>query len=143
MGTEVTGLSNSMRPFGIVLIGPLRIIFVVKEPGIVGAGNHAIAATDTAMMVHNDDPICALVGSLHGTNLGTGGIIAVVTEHRNLLLLMVLSTSLSDPHLPDPVNVPAFVSKEGHIVLISAGVHASRTLGLTLVEIDHHSPFML
>ena len=43
-------------------------------------------------------------------------------------------------HFSYPVNIPALVIVEGHIVLSSAGVHALGAVCRALVEVDHHSP---
>jgi hypothetical protein len=66
----------------------------------------------------------------------------MVAEHRNHLLAGVFRVTLLDPNLPDPMNVPAFVSMKSHVVLLPAGLHTGCALRLALVEINHHSPFM-
>ena len=67
-----------MRAVGLIFVGPFIIFFVVEMPGIVRTCNHAISASDAAVLIHDDYAIIALVRGLDGTYLSTGRMLAVI-----------------------------------------------------------------
>jgi hypothetical protein len=93
------------------------------------------------MVIHQNDPILPLVGGLNGTNLSTGGIIAVVAHEKNGLFFSTVCFILGpDAHPPNPMNVPAFIVMKSDVVLLPAGIHTLCAARPTLGEIDDHPP---
>jgi len=142
MCAEVTGLSHPMRSLWVILIRPVRIILVIEESRVVGTGDHTVSATDTTVMIHDDDPIVAFVGRLYGTDLGAWRVFTVVTQQRDHFLFGSVGVLVFNSNFPNPMDVPTFVSMESYIVLFPAGVHTFRTLWYAFIEINHHPPFV-
>lgn len=78
MGAEIARFCDTVGSFGEVRIRPIVILLEIEESGIIGASDHTVPASDTAMMIHDDDTVCTLVGGLHRADKCTWRLIALV-----------------------------------------------------------------
>jgi hypothetical protein len=124
----------------VFLVGPLFTVFKIELPSIVGTGNHAVPASDTSVVVDNDNAIIAFVGSLDGTDLGAGWFIAVIAQQEYILPGGVGLIRISDSDFSDPMIVPAIVSVVRHVVLEPACFHTGSTARSAPGEINDHAP---
>jgi hypothetical protein len=75
---EVAGLRDAVRSRGVILVLLHMIFFEIEHSHVVGAGDQAIPATNTSVLVNDDDAVFAFVGCLDRADQGTGRIIAMV-----------------------------------------------------------------
>jgi hypothetical protein len=122
------------------LVGPFLIIPEIEVSGIVGTGNHAVSTPDTSMMIHNNNAVIPFIGCLNGTNLGTGGIIAMIAEQDDRLSFGFRTIFLVQINLSDPVDIPAVIPEKGDIVFMPAGIQTCRASRAALIEINYHAP---
>jgi hypothetical protein len=86
MRAQRAGLRHPMRSLwlgyrSIVLsLDGQFVVFEVKPPGIVRAGNHAVPTSYAPVVIHNHHTIFAPIGSLDGTDLGAGRVVAMIAH---------------------------------------------------------------
>ena len=130
-----------MRSFGTLFVRPFFTVFEIKAPGIIGAGNHAVPASYAPVVIHNDNAVIALIGSLNGTDLSTRGVLAVVAEQDHGFFGGLGADFAFDADFPDPVDIPSFVFVRNHVVLVTASVDTRGAARPALIEVNDHPPF--
>src|SRR3990170_1628171 len=102
----------------------------VEGPRIVGAGRHAIAAPDAAVVVDLDDPVIPPERSVYGAHLDAWRVVALHARSGQEVLCPELLLDLEDldPLLP-----------LGHEVLPTAPLRALST-SVAPGEVDEHDP---
>jgi hypothetical protein len=64
----------------------------------------------------------------------------MVAHQQNRLLVMNFGVFAADIGLSDPVDVPAFVSVKGDVVLVSTCIETRGAVIRTPAQVDHHTP---
>jgi hypothetical protein len=152
--TKITLLDNSPSPGR-----KLRINVLNERPGIspietsrsIRTSRHAVPAADTTVEVHHNNAIFSLPGCPGGTISHTRRIIALIAEHDNrsvLVLLLsqfklVLWKDLFIGRRPDPFDLFLEGSQIGYIMDTMAGIDAIRASFIlpTFPEVNPHPPF--
>jgi hypothetical protein len=61
---------------------PLVSVFRKKSSILIGTDHDAIPTPDTFVLVYGHDPVLAFIGRTRGTDLDTGGLLAMITSDR-------------------------------------------------------------
>jgi len=113
--------------------------FVDERARLVGAGHHAIAATDAGMLVDQHDAVGALERRARGADIDTGRSGAMLAHHRQHLLFA--GAQIAEMHLADPLRVRRRAGLAVPAVFALAGLDAGVDVGLAeRVGIDQQPP---
>ena len=125
-------------------------IFPVEAARAIGAGGHAVTATDAAVPVHHHDSVVSLPRGLSGADAHARRTGAVITHQRNLdagiaLFRIPVLNKGKDGLVglsPDPLYLVLRIGNLGNIMCRIAGADAgiAALLLLTLAQIHDHPP---
>jgi hypothetical protein len=124
----------------MLFVGPLLIVFEVEVSSIIWAGDHAVPATNTPVMIYNDYTIVTLVCSADGTDLGARRIFAMIAQKNHRFLGSFWTNLAFDFDLSDPMYVPPVVSVKSNVVLLATRVQTCSAIRVAFGEIDNHPP---
>jgi hypothetical protein len=81
------------------------LVFEVKTPDSIGAGNDTISATDTSPEVLHNNAIIAMVGCFRRAHDNAGGIFTMHAGHADELNPCCWIFTAADRYYPVPVNL--------------------------------------
>jgi hypothetical protein len=109
-----------------------RATIPYQRPHLIGAVFDAGAAPDAHFIVNHDHPVIPLIGGLGGANIGAGGFLAMIAQHRqenSVGMRELAQFLLKHGSLKNPC---------GRIVFRFAGNHTGIAAN-TSFQIDNHA----
>jgi hypothetical protein len=109
------------------------LLLRVEKTNLVGARGLAVLASDTAVWVHQDDAVFALIGCFHRADRNADRVFALVAVDRNVAAPNKRESTLFHGFHPRAKHA------QGHVVFSLAG-HRTALTPDTAIRVNDHGP---